>query len=187
MDKELLKEYLCKQYQGWQSFLDNVVFPIFGEDDFEDGYAAELLESQPERRHLAETTGIRSIKQVGKIYVGVEPLQIFDVTVSDRVMMERNRVNIQRLIRAVMDQFSCAFMLFHYDDDTRWDWRFTFCRKSGNKEESSDSKRYTFLLGPGQSCRTARDNFFALYERRDSPEIRVVCQLYGCSQKWNAR
>ncbi len=62
MDKELLKEYLCKQYQGWQSFLDNVVFPIFGEDDFEDGYAAELLESQPERRHLAETTGIRSIK-----------------------------------------------------------------------------------------------------------------------------
>ena len=174
MDKELLKEYLCKQYQGWQSFLDNVVFPIFGEDDFEDGYAAELLESQPERRHLAETTGIRSIKQVGKIYVGVEPLQIFDVTVSDRVMMERNRVNIQRLIRAVMDQFSCAFMLFHYDDDTRWDWRFTFCRKSGNKEESTDSKRYTFLLGPGQSCRTARDNFFALYERRDSLEIKDI-------------
>ena len=174
MDKELLKEYLCKQYQGWQSFLDNVVFPIFGEDDFEDGYAAELLESQPERRHLAETTGIRSIKQVGKIYVGVEPLQIFDVTVSDRVMMERNRVNIQRLIRSVMDQFSCAFMLFHYDDDTRWDWRFTFCRKSGNKEESTDSKRYTFLLGPGQSCRTARDNFFALYERRDSLEIKDI-------------
>ncbi len=174
MDKELLKEYLCKQYQGWQSFLDNVVFPIFGEDDFEDGYAAELLESQPERTHLAETTGIRSIKQVGKIYVGVEPLQIFDVTVSDRVMMERNRVNIQRLIRSVMDQFSCAFMLFHYDDDTRWDWRFTFCRKSGNKEESTDSKRYTFLLGPGQSCRTARDNFFALYERRDSLEIKDI-------------
>ena len=94
-------------------------------DDFEDGYEAELLESQPERRQLAETTGIRSIKQVGMMYVGVEPLQIFDVTVSDRVMMERNRVNIQRLIRAVMDQFSCAFILFHYEDDTRWDWRFS--------------------------------------------------------------
>ena len=83
-------------------------------------------------------------------------------------------MNIQRLIRAVMDQFSCAFMLFHYEDDTRWDWRFTYCRKSGNKEESTDSKRYTFLLGPGQSCRTATDNFIALYDKRNSLEIKDI-------------
>ena len=172
MNKESLKEYLSSRYQGWSSFLNNVIFPIFGEDDFEDGFETELLESQPERRQLAEATGIRSIKQVGMMYVGVEPLQIFDVTVSDRVMMEHNRVNIQRLIRAVMDQFSCAFMLFHYEDDTRWDWRFTYCRKSGNKEESS--KRYTFLLGPGQSCRTATDNFIALYDKRNSLEIKDI-------------
>jgi len=174
MNKESLKEYLSSRYQGWNSFLNNVIFPIFGEDDFEDGYEAELLDSQPERKQLAEATGIRSIKQVGMMYVGVEPLQIFDVTVSDRVMMERNRVNIQRLIRAVMDQFSCAFMLFHYEDDTRWDWRFTYCRKSGNKEETTDSKRYTFLLGPGQSCRTATDNFMALYDKRASLEIKDI-------------
>ena len=174
MNKESLKEYLSSRYQGWSSFLNNVIFPIFGEDDFEDGFETELLESQPERRQLAEATGIRSIKQVGMMYVGVEPLQIFDVTVSDRVMMEHNRVNIQRLIRAVMDQFSCAFVLFHYEDDTRWDWRFTYCRKSGNKEESTDSKRYTFLLGPGQSCRTATDNFIALYDKRNSLEIKDI-------------
>ena len=174
MNKESLKEYLSSRYQGWSSFLNNVIFPIFGEDDFEDGFETELLESQPERRQLAEATGIRSIKQVGMMYVGVEPLQIFDVTVSDRVMMEHNRVNIQRLIRAVMDQFSCAFMLFHYEDDTRWDWRFTYCRKSGNKEESTDSKRYTFLLGPGQSCRTATYNFIALYDKRNSLEIKDI-------------
>ena len=174
MNKESLKEYLSSRYQGWSSFLNNVIFPIFGEDDFEDGFETELLESQPERRQLAEATGIRSIKQVGMMYVGVERLQIFDVTVSDRVMMEHNRVNIQRLIRAVMDQFSCAFMLFHYEDDTRWDWRFTYCRKSGNKEESTDSKRYTFLLGPGQSCRTATDNFIALYDKRNSLEIKDI-------------
>ena len=174
MNKESLKEYLNSRYQGWSSFLNNVIFPIFGEEDFEDGFETELLESLPERRQLAEATGIRSIKQVGMMYVGVEPLQIFDVTVNDRVMMERNRVNIQRLIHAVMDQFSCAFMLFHYEDDTRWDWRFTYCRKSGNKEETTDSKRYTFLLGPGQSCRTATDNFMALYDKRNSLEIKDI-------------
>ena len=179
MNKESLKEYLSNRYQGWESFLNNIIFPIFGKDDFEDGYEAELLDSQPERRKLATITGIRSIKQVGKIYVGVEPLQIFDVTVSDRVMMERNRVNIQRLIRTVMDQFSCAFMLFHYEDDTRWDWRFTYCRKSAKKEETTDSKRFTFLLGPGQSCRTAADNFIALYEKRESLEIKNIEEAFN--------
>lgn len=174
MNKEILKEYLSNRYQGWHSFLNNVIFPIFGEDDFESGFETELLEIQPERKQLAEATGIRSIKQIGMIYVGVEPLHIFDVTVNDRVMMERNRVNIQRLIRSVMDQYSCAFMLFHYEDDARWDWRFTYCRKSGNKEESTDSKRYTFLLGPGQSCRTATDNFMALYGKRNSLEIKDI-------------
>ena len=171
MNLESLKEFLGSRYQGSSSFLKQVIFPIFGEEDFDDGFETELLDTLPERRRLAQATGIRSVKQVGKVYVGVEPLQIFDVTVSDRVMMERNRVNIQRLIRSVMDQFSCAFMLFHYNDDTRWDWRFTYCRKSGSNEETTDSKRYTFLLGPGQSCRTAADNFMALYEKRETLEI----------------
>ena len=174
MNKESLKKYLSNRYQGWNSFLKNVIFPIFGEDDFEDSYETEVLDSHPERKQLAESTGIRSIKQIGKMYIGVEPLQIFDVTVSDRVIMERNRVNIQRLIRTIMDQFSCAFMLFHYEDDARWDWRFTYCRKDSNNDNSTDSKRYTFLLGPGQSCRTAADNFMLLYEKRESLEIKDI-------------
>ena len=56
MNKELLKEYLSGRYQGWSSFLDNVIFPIFGQEDFEDGFEAELLDSQSERRELAQAT-----------------------------------------------------------------------------------------------------------------------------------
>ena len=47
MNKESLKEFLSSQYQGWSSFLNNVIFPIFGENDFENGYEAELLYSLP--------------------------------------------------------------------------------------------------------------------------------------------
>ena len=36
MNKESLKEYLSSKYQGWSSFLFNVIYPIFGKDDFED-------------------------------------------------------------------------------------------------------------------------------------------------------
>ena len=171
---EALKGYLSSQYKGWSSFVDNVIFPIFGKDKFETLSETELLENNPEEKPLAEATGICSIKQVGQIDIGVQPLQIFDVTVSDRVMMERNRVNIQRLIRKVMENYSCAFMLFHYENDTRWDWRFTFCHKKGGQKEVTDSKRYTFLLGPGQSCRTAAENFIKLYENRDTLDISKI-------------
>ena len=171
---ETLKGYLSSQYKGWSSFVDNIIFPIFGEDNFESLSETELLENNPEEKPLAEATGICSIKQVGQIDIGVQPLQIFDVTVSDRVMMERNRVNIQRLIRKVMENYSSAFMLFHYENDTRWDWRFTFCHKKGSQKEVTDSKRYTFLLGPGQSCRTAANNFNKLYENRDTLDMSKI-------------
>ena len=171
---EALKGYLSSQYKGWSSFVDNVIFPIFGKDKFETLSETELLENNPEEKPLAEATGICSIKQVGQIDIGVQPLQIFDVTVSDRVMMERNRVNIQRLIRKVMENYSSAFMLFHYENDTRWDWRFTFCHKKGSQKEVTDSKRYTFLLGPGQSCRTAAENFIKLYENRDTLDMSKI-------------
>ena len=171
---ETLKGYLSSKYKGWSSFVDNIIFPIFGEDKFESLSETELLENSPEEKPLAEATGICSIKQVGQIDIGVQPLQIFDVTVSDRVMMERNRVNIQRLIRKVMENYSSAFMLFHYENDTRWDWRFTFCHKKGGQKEVTDSKRYTFLLGPGQSCRTAANNFNKLYENRDTLDMSKI-------------
>ncbi|ATV32196.1 Eco57I restriction-modification methylase domain-containing protein [Prevotella intermedia] len=171
---ETLKGYLSSQYKGWSSFVNNIIFPIFGEDNFESLSETELLENNPEEKPLAEATGICSIKQVGQIDIGVQPLQIFDVTVSDRVMMERNRVNIQRLIRKVMENYSCAFMLFHYENDTRWDWRFTFCHKKGSQKDVTDSKRYTFLLGPGQSCRTAAENFKKLYDKRDTYSIKDI-------------
>ena len=171
---ETLKGYLSSQYKGWSSFVDNIIFPIFGEDKFESLSETELLENNPEEKPLAEATGICSIKQVGQIDIGVQPLQIFDVTVSDRVMMERNRVNIQRLIRKVMENYSSAFMLFHYENDTRWDWRFTFCHKKGGQNDITDSKRYTFLLGPGQSCRTAAENFRKLYESREVLDVAKI-------------
>ena len=176
---ETLKGYLSSQYKGWNSFVDNIIFPIFGEDNFGSLSETELLENNPEEKPLAEATGICSIKQVGQIDIGVQPLQIFDVTVSDRVMMERNRVNIQRLIRKVMENYSSAFMLFHYENDTRWDWRFTFCHKKGSQKEVTDSKRYTFLLGPGQSCRTAANNFNKLYENRDTLDMSKIEEAFS--------
>ncbi len=151
------QSYLSQKYQGHESFLENIIFPIFGEDNYESAWDVELLDSE-ELRGQAAKTGIRSIIRCGTINLDLTPIEVFDITVSDRLMMEKNRVGVQAVIRRVMDTYSGSFMLIHYDNDTKWDWRFTFCQLK-DKNEFTDSKRYTFLLGPSQSCRTAAQNF----------------------------
>ena len=179
MNKNSLRTYLSSSYQGAQSFLEHIIYPIFGEEHFVDEYKAEILINQPEYEGLAAAAGIQSIKQVGKVYVGVEPLQIFDITVGYQVQMARNRVGIQQLIRRIMDTHSLAFMLFHYEDggaesQESWEWRFTFCHKGASQTDTTSSKRFTFLLGPGQHCRTATDNFQKLIDKRGSVEVKDI-------------
>ena len=171
MDALSLQEYLSAPYQGASSFLDNVLFPIFGKERFEELYETEFLEKTG---YKSTSTGISSIKAIGELSIGIEPLRIFDVTVEESVRMERNRVNIQRLVRRLMEYHSCAFILFHYDTPQHTDWRFSYCHKEGNERAVSDTRRYTFLLGPGQSCRTASENFMALYAKREQLEVKDI-------------
>ncbi len=159
-----LKEYFQQRYQGRQSFLDHVIFPIFGEDSFDDGYGQDVLVSYPELNSVAQATGITSVLNVGTIDVDFNPISIFDITVSSHTLLTRNRVGIQQIIRRIMSTYSSAFMIFHYQDNECWDWRFTFCSKAKNNEVT-DNKRYTFMLGPNQSCRTVADNFSKLMQK----------------------
>lgn len=154
-----LKSYFHEKYRGGEDFIENVIIPIFGEDKYEDAYEEDILEDNPELTEMAHHTGVAKILRLGTINIPMNPTDVFDITVDDHIQMKRNRVAVQKLIRCIMSTYSSAFMVFHYNDDDKWDWRFSFCSKQGNNKETTDSKRYTFLLGPNQSCRTAADNF----------------------------
>ncbi len=168
-----LKAYFQQTYQGQQSFLDNVIFPIFGADRFEDGYGQEVLSLYPELQTVAQNTGISSVLNIGTIDVDFNPISIFDITVKNRTQLNRNRVGIQQIVRRIMSTFSSAFMIFHYEDAAIWDWRFSFCSKANNNE-LTDNKRYTFLLGPNQSCRTVADNFGKLLGKAGDIELEDI-------------
>lgn len=159
-----LKSYFQDKYKGGENFIENVIRPIFGEDKYEDAYEEDVLENNPELIKMAHSTGLSQILRLGTINIPMNPTEVFDITVYNHVQMKRNRVTVQQLIRRIMSTYSSAFMVFHYNDEDKCDWRFTFCSKQGNNKESTDSKRYTFLLGPGQSCRTAADNFQKLID-----------------------
>ena len=173
-----LKSYFHDRYKGGEDFVENVILPIFGEDKYEDAYGLDVLEVYPEYVKMATSSGISQILQMGTIHIPMNPTNVFDITVFSRVQMERNRVNIQQLVRNIMGTYSSAFMVFHYDDDTRWDWRFTFCSKFGSNQDATDSKRYTFLLGPNQSCRTAADNFKKLADKQGDIELQDIVKAF---------
>jgi len=173
-----LKSYFHKTYQGGEDFIRNVILPIFGEDKYEDAYEEDVLENNPELTKMASAIGISQVLRMGTINIPMNPTDVFDITVSNHVQMERNRVAIQSLVRRIMSTYSSAFMVFHYDDDMRWDWRFTFCSKKGNNQETTDSKRYTFLLGPNQSCRTAAENFKKLADKCGDIELEDIVKAF---------
>ena len=166
-DEQSVQDYLKEQFQGRKSFLEHIIFPIFGEERFNDGYDAELLDDTS-LRDAAEKIGIRSIVTYGQVAIDLGSIQIFDITVTDHVLLARNRVAVQGVIRRILGTFQGAFMIFHYDDTERWDWRFSFCCKG--EKEITEAKRFTFLLGPNQSCRTAAQNFVKLAASTSSSE-----------------
>lgn len=165
--KEQLKQFLQQPYDGADAFLENVIFPVFGHDNFENSGNLNVLAKRPDLRPKAEASGIRDIRNIGELYVEGSQLDIFDITLDFKKQLQRNRVEIQRIIFEIISSHSGAFIIFHYDSRARWEWRFTFLNKGANAKERTDAKRYTFLLGPGQSCRTAAENFVKIFEKID--------------------
>lgn len=180
MNNSALKKYFHQSYQGYKSFLDKVIFPIFGKEKFEDGYELSMLNNNPELQTVAQAMGVVEIIRVGTIALGFDSdIELFDIKVNNHVQLTRNRVGVQQLIRRVMDTYSSAFMIFHYDDDEAWDWRFSFCRKGDGKSNMTDGKRFTFLLGPGQSCRTVADNFSKLSALGGDIEVKDIEEAFN--------
>lgn len=166
MTQKELQAYLNKEFQGEESFLETIIYPIFGENNYETAYQLPVLEDDQQLQAMARRTGIHDIIKYGTVNMGHVTIDIFDVTVSDQVQMNRNRVTIQQIIRRIMDTYSSAFIIFHYQDNWQLDWRFSFCQKDA--KEMTEAKRYTFLLGPNQSCKTVSQNFMKLFEKNGS-------------------
>lgn len=164
MDQKELEQYLRQDYQGSKSFLENILFPIFGENENGNEYETEALDENAQS-DVSKKSGISSIKRIWKFFAGVD-VEFLDITVSDRVKMEKNRSNVQDTVIKGMGPYTMAFMIFHYEKRQGRDWRFSFCEIGGNIKDRTDYKRYTFQLGPGQSCRTAAENFFKLIKKK---------------------
>lgn len=166
-ETKTLRGFLENSYSGIDKFLEQVIYRIFDKTEL-DPINKDDLADEENNIKLAHDTGIGRMELIGKIFVSGAWLRIYDVTVDSSVRMAHNRVNLQRLTRRIMHHNSAAFMVFHYDEAhaTDREWRFSFCYKSSESEQTTDPKRFTFLFGRGHSSRTAAENFQKLFDKK---------------------
>lgn len=127
----------------------------------------EIEKSDENLKKLAKESGLQRILKLGTIKVqgGIRPIFVYDITVSKRRLLSRNRKGIQQLISRTLSNQSGAFMLFHYED-AKWEWRFSYKFVGKDQNDSTNSKRFTYLFGKNQVCKTAAQRFTKLLNKK---------------------
>src|SRR5258708_4510767 len=88
----------------------------------------------------------------------------YEIILQSKVRIEQSKVAIQHYARKLLTSGQAALVNFVSSDNKKV-WRLTLVAKDseltseGVKEKSTNAKRYTFLLGPGESCKPAAERF----------------------------
>lgn len=95
-----------------------------------------------------------------------EGLQVglYEVVITPEKRLDRNKIGLRNLMRKVYQQDGDAALIVFSQGKT---WRFTYAseltvtnEETGKKEKKqTDPKRYTYILGRNQHCRTAAERF----------------------------
>ena len=188
------QEYLQSDYPGFASFIDTIIKPIFGDKFKPDKDLGDMIEYPDELedfdiienshdenlKELAEESGLERILKLGTILVQGEtrPIYVYDITVSKRRQLARNRKGIQQLITRTLNNQSGAFMLFHYGD-AKWEWRFSYKFVGKDKEDTTNSKRFTYLFGHNQVCKTAAQRFTNLLNMKGNIAFDDITEAFS--------
>jgi len=129
---------------------------------------------------------IREFFQLGNVRLqDGKNLAIFEIQVDDRIELSRNRVALRELIAKKIDLGTTHGVLCVFNSSSE-QYRFTFvAREAGFDDEGclvtaeTSSKRYTYVLGPGETRRTATQRFAELAANRGTVGIRNVIEAFS--------
>lgn len=122
---------------------------------------------------------VKSGGQVGTIRLDDgRSLAIYTFEVSDNVLINRNRKGLREIAAKTVDQSIIHGVLAFYYSKNVPDYRLTFIAKQTSFDEYGEliksetaPKRYTFLLGENESCRTAADRLCELISKKKNSSI----------------
>jgi hypothetical protein len=126
-----------------------------------------------------ENPRAKSILQLGKIpLAGDRTIALLEVLVDEATELPGNRAALRHLVAKYIDQaeYHGVFAIFHQPNSS--DYRFTFAARESALDDSGQvvrtetaPRRYTYLLGPNQSCRTAAERLDLLARKGSNATV----------------
>lgn len=170
MNKDELRELLHQEYktENWKKVTE-FVFPN-----------VQYLQ-RPQAIPFSNDE-VESFKQIGNVKLtDGKNLAMFEVKVAQNVNLVRSRVKLRKLVENLIDQERNHGVLVIYEQGKE-DYRFTFTAKSTEFDEEendfvdleTDAKRFTYILGKNESCKTAANRFWELSTHKDKATIKDV-------------
>jgi len=172
MDAAILRAQLQQPYRrdSWRAILRQLLpnVEFFAQPhDF-------LLATQREQ----ETATSR--RQIGVATVsdhngGSKKIAIYEIEVASIVDLPRNRVGLRDLITRAIDEVQANAVLAFFIQNGRDEYRLTYAARESEldldtleiRTRETSPKRFTFLLGPAEPCRTAAQRLSELSEKKE--------------------
>jgi adenine-specific DNA-methyltransferase len=181
MDKRELQELLSQSYkqENWRKIV-SFVFPNVS------------LREKPANLKVEEKFQdiVESFKQLGYVILqDGKKLALLELRVKENVNLVKNRVRLNEVVSSVINFESAYGVLSIFEKGTE-DYRFTFSAKSNEFDEEegdfvqkkTDTKRYTYVLGKNESCKTPAERFFKLSEKKSEVDINAIQNAFSVEQ-----
>lgn len=170
MDKKDLQKKLNKPYstENWQEVVQ-FVFPN-----------VQIL--NPPIVIPIDNDKVELFRQLGNVQLhDSKTLALFELKLKENVNIIRNRVELNNIVSQYIDQDQTHGVLSIFEQGND-DYRFTFSAKSSEfdidegdfKTTKTDTKRFTYVLGKNESCKTPAQRFFELSENKSKAEIKDI-------------
>lgn len=116
---------------------------------------------------------------------------VYEVTLASGVVLERNRVGLRNLLRRYWKDIDAAFIVYHNPNASTGSaqerkWRFTYVSElTGYDAEgefikvNTEPKRYTYVLGEGETTRTAAERFALLAKKGSNATLDDVKEAFS--------
>lgn len=173
MNEKELRKRLNQPYtqDNWKEVVD-FVFPN----------VSELSSNQHLPIEPKHQDKIESFKQLGSVRLNDgKNLALFELKLKENVNIIRNRVALNDIVSSYIDQEQIHGVLSIFEQG-KDDYRFTFSARSSQYDEDAgdfvtkktDTKRYTYVLGKNESCKTPALRFYDLSQKKDEADIKAI-------------
>lgn len=156
------------------------------------GFLSELFTSSNFYSNPTPLLGINDVVANQALHIGnitltddgiSRSIAVYEVKLAENIVLERNRVGLRNLLKTHWKEQDAAFIVYHHSQAKSW--RFSYVSElrifteDGYVPNKTEPKRYTYVLGERESCRTAAIQFSKLQDKASNATLDDVKEAFS--------